>query len=132
MYIWLRAPRVRSLDRRRFSRLEAKPLLEPNEQPELATSQTVLRQTESTDRLIVLVSCTCLCRRSPSITPAHPQAAISILCGCPIFGEHFRHLLSVPAKAQTSALREPGSLPGTTKLSRPRLRFLESMPFPQY
>src|SRR5215813_4871191 len=101
MSIWIRAPRVRSLDRRRFSRLEAKPLLEPNEQPELATSQTVLRQTESTDRLIVLVSCTCLCRRSPIHYPGPPTCGNFYLMRLSIFGEHFRHLLSVSAKAKT-------------------------------
>src|SRR5215468_5010984 len=54
MSIWIRTARVPSLDRRQLSRREAKPLLEPNEQPELAIPQTILRQTESVDRPIVL------------------------------------------------------------------------------
>ena len=72
MSIWVRTARVPSLDRRQLSRREAMPLLEPNEQPELATPQTILRQTESADRPIVLVPYTCLCRRS-SIHYPDPQ-----------------------------------------------------------
>src|SRR5215472_2480520 len=66
MSIWIRAVRVRFRDTRQLSRLEAKPLLEPDEPPELATPQTVLLRTESADRLIVRVSYIRLCARPPT------------------------------------------------------------------
>src|SRR5215469_8612790 len=59
MSIWIRA-KVRSLDIRQPSRLEARRLLERSESPELAIPPYVLLQTESADHLIVLVPYTCV------------------------------------------------------------------------
>ena len=70
MSIWIRA-KVRSLDIRQPSLLEARRLLERSESPELAIPPYVLLQTESADRLIVPVPYT---RSRTKAVPAKEQS----------------------------------------------------------
>src|SRR5215472_7969442 len=94
MSIWIRTARIPSLDRRQLSRREAKPLLEPNEHPELAIPQTILRQTESVDRPIALGPYTCLCRRNPIHYPDPPAEDNRSMLLASVFGSHEAYRIS--------------------------------------
>jgi len=65
--------KVRSLDIRQLSRLEARRLLERSESSELAIPPYVLLQTESADHLIVPVPYTRLCTKAVPAKEQNPS-----------------------------------------------------------